>query len=263
MGFSNTDFLIIYLTVIILMIVLMAILVYVFFIKKKSQLILSKIEQKTRYEREISDTTREVQEQTLTNIGRELHDDLGQKLSVAKLLNSQLLTHCTDCNKELLQEINGLLGECIQDIRNLSRTFISEQVESFGLTESLMLEVNRINKLEQVSIDFRCNREHIDLNAKHALIIFRIIQELLNNALKHSRAKRIELVLEDRANVLEITVEDNGNGYSPDDAEEGSGLRNIRNRLQLLNADIEINSAINRGTQNRIIFNKTISHAEN
>jgi signal transduction histidine kinase len=81
------------------------------------------------------------------------------------------------------------LGECIQDIRNLSKTLITEQIIHFGLAESIEREVLRIKKLKLLKIEFITQKQDIDISPKHGLILFRIIQESINNILKHSRAK--------------------------------------------------------------------------
>lgn len=256
MGFGNVEILIIYSTIIFFMVVLMFVLVYLFFIKKKSQLLLSKVAQKNTFDKEILSTAREVQEQTLSNIGRELHDDLGQKLSVAKMLNSQLMTKSEPNLQQDLVEINEIIGECIQDIRNLSKIFISENVESFGLVESLQLEVNRINKLDQVKIDYQHQAEEIVLDPKHSLILFRVIQELLNNSLKHSKARKIDLHIKDLPSKLEIFIKDYGMGYDLESKKNGSGLNNIKNRVHLINAQITTSSAEGSGTENIITYPK-------
>lgn len=256
MKFGNVEILIIYSTIIFFMVVIMFVLVYLFFIKKKTQLLVSKVAQKSRFDKEIMSTAREVQEQTLSNIGRELHDDLGQKLSVAKMLNSQLISKADYRTQQDLEEINDIIGECIQDIRNLSKIFISENVESFGLVESLQLEVNRINKLDQVKINYLYPADKIMLDSKHALILFRVIQELLNNSLKHSKARKIDLHIKNNPTRLEVLIKDYGKGYDLNLLKEGSGLKNIQNRVLLINAEITTHSSEEFGTENIIVYLK-------
>ena len=256
MKFGNVEILIIYSTIIFFMVVIMFVLVYLFFIKKKNQLLVSKVAQKSKFDKEIMSTAREVQEQTLSNIGRELHDDLGQKLSVAKMLNSQLISKSDYRTQQDLEEINDIIGECIQDIRNLSKIFISENVESFGLVESLQLEVNRIKKLDQVKINYLYPADKIILDSKHALILFRVIQELLNNSLKHSKARKIDLHIKNNPTILEVLIKDYGKGYDLNLLKEGSGLKNIQNRVLLINAEITTHSSEEFGTENIIVYPK-------
>ncbi|HEX7869114.1 MAG TPA: histidine kinase, partial [Chryseobacterium sp.] len=132
--------LVIIFTVTLLIIVLTMIFVYVIFIQKKTTLLIAQKEKDMRFEKELATSQIEMKEQTLNYIGQELHDDLGQKLSVVRLRQNQLIAKMQDSEKEELVELNELLGECIQDIRDLSKTLITEQVIHFGLIESLERE---------------------------------------------------------------------------------------------------------------------------
>ncbi|MGZ5196823.1 MAG: histidine kinase, partial [Kaistella sp.] len=134
---NEVDILIIISTIIILFVVLMMVLIYMFYVRKKGELLLSQKEKDIRFQQELTLAQIEMREVTLTYIGQELHDDIGQKLSVSKLMLNQIISQSTESVKTNLNEINELLGETIQDIRNMSKTFITDQVEHFGLIDSL------------------------------------------------------------------------------------------------------------------------------
>ena len=146
MNFSDTDLLIIVTTFVILTVVLMMVSLYGIFIKKKSALLLDQQRQTALFDQELAIAQVEIKEQTLNYIGQELHDDLGQKLSVARLMTNKISSPSSEDQNEIAREINSLLGECIQDIRNLSKVFITKQVEYFGFVESLEREVFRIKR---------------------------------------------------------------------------------------------------------------------
>lgn len=256
MNLNEVDFLIILSSIIILIVVLMMILIYVFFLKKKSSLIFAQREKEALFQYELSLAQVEMKEQTLSYIGQELHDDLGQKLSVARLLNNQLISKLEEENKENLTEINNLIGECVQDIRNLSKTLITEQIEHFGLIDSIEREVKRINKLNLIELDFSFNKHDIDINSKHALILFRITQECINNVLKHSRAKNLKIKISDEENLLKICLKDNGVGYDSTKINDGSGIKNMKNRAKIISADLNITSETNKGTEISIFYHK-------
>ena len=256
MNFSQTDFLIILSTFIILLVVLMMVAIYSVFINKKSQLILSQKIKENIFEQELANSQVEIKEQTLNYIGQELHDDLGQKLSVARLMTNKMAFSDENERENIVDEINVLLGECIQDIRNLSKVFITKQIEHFGFIESLEREIFRIKRLQLMEVDYKINNHDLEINSEHALILFRIIQECITNVIKHSKSKWIQLTVEDKKDQIIITVIDNGIGFISKSKEDGSGLKNMISRAKIINANFTINSNDNHGTKVLISYNK-------
>jgi len=255
---DNQNNLVIIFTVTLLIIVLTMILVYVIFIRKKTSLLIEQKEKDLHFEKELATSQVEMKEQTLNYIGQELHDDLGQKLSVVRLRQNQLIPKLTNAEKEELSELNELLGECIQDIRNLSKTLITEQIIHFGLVESIEREIQRIQKLKLLKIEFLTSKHDIDITPKHGLILFRIIQESINNILKHSRAKNVAIKLEDDNDILQITITDNGKGFNTNIMNDGSGLKNMELRAKLIQAEFSIHSKLEEGTQTTITYRKNL-----
>ena len=256
MNFSQTDFLIILSTFIILLVVLMMVAIYSVFINKKSQLILAQKIKENIFEQELANSQVEIKEQTLNYIGQELHDDLGQKLSVARLMTNKMAFSNENERENIVDEINVLLGECIQDIRNLSKVFITKQIEHFGFIESLEREIFRIKRLQLMEVDYKINNHDLEINSEHALILFRIIQECITNVIKHSKSKWIQLTVEDKKDQIIITVIDNGIGFISKSKEDGSGLKNMISRAKIINANFTINSNDNHGTKVLISYNK-------
>ncbi|MCX8522696.1 histidine kinase [Chryseobacterium formosus] len=248
--------LVIIFTVTLLIIVLTMIFVYVIFIQKKTTLLIAQKEKDMRFEKELATSQIEMKEQTLNYIGQELHDDLGQKLSVVRLRQNQLITKMKDSEKEELVELNELLGECIQDIRDLSKTLITEQVIHFGLIESLEREISKIRKLRLLTIELITQKHDIDITPKHGLILFRIIQESINNILKHSRAKNVLIKIEDNHEKLNILISDNGKGFNTSLKKDGSGLKNMELRAKIIHAEFSIQSELDKGTQTSITYYK-------
>lgn len=103
--------------------------------------------------------------------------------------------------------------------------------------------------------DFNTNKKEVEINPKDALIIFRMIQESINNALKHSRAKKLTVTVQDEANFLSVNVADNGIGIA-NDVQKSSGLSNIKKRAAMIKADLQITSEKNRGTSLQLIYPK-------
>lgn len=251
--------LVIIVTVTLLLIVLTMIFVYIIFIRKKTKLLIDQKEKDLRFEKELATSQVEMKEQTLNYIGQELHDDLGQKLSVVRLRQNQLIPKLTNAEKEELSELNELLGECIQDVRNLSKTLITEQIMHFGLVESIEREIDKIKKLRLLKINLMTQKHDIDITPKHGLILFRIIQESINNILKHSRAKNVTILLEDCHETVQITITDNGKGFNTDLMNDGSGLKNMELRAKLIHAEFSIQSKLEEGTKTTITYHKNLS----
>lgn len=245
-------------TATLLLVIFIMVFIYMIFLRKKTSLLLEQKEKDIWFEKELANTQVEIKEQTLNYIGQELHDDLGQKLSVARLRHNQLLNKIQGVHIKELEEINELLGECVQDIRNLSKNLITEQIVHFGLIESIEREVSRIQKLRLLTIEFVFNNHDIDIPAKHSLILFRIIQESLNNILKHAKARYVMIFIEENLETLEITIKDNGEGFQHDAVKDGSGLKNMQIRARLLNATFKIKSIPNTGTTTKILYTKSI-----
>lgn len=257
MNEEQNSFIIVF-TITLLIIVLTMIFVYLIFIRKKTKLLIEQKEKDLHFEKELATSQVEMKEQTLNYIGQELHDDLGQKLSVVRLRQNQLIPKLSNADKEELSELNELLGECIQDVRNLSKTLITEQIIHFGLIESIEREVNRIKKLRLLKIEFVTQKHDIDITPKHGLILFRIIQESINNILKHSRAKNLVIKLEDDHDTLKITIVDNGKGFNTNILNDGSGLKNMEMRAKLIHAEFSIQSKLEEGTKTTITYYKNL-----
>lgn len=254
---QQNSFIIVF-TITLLIIVLTMISVYLIFIRKKTKLLIEQKEKDLHFEKELATSQVEMKEQTLNYIGQELHDDLGQKLSVVRLRQNQLIPKLTNAEKEELSELNELLGECIQDVRNLSKTLITEQIIHFGLVESIEREIERIKKLRLLTIEFISQKHDIDITPKHGLILFRIIQESLNNILKHSRAKNVSIEMIDNQDSLMITISDNGKGFNTNIINDGSGLKNMELRAKLIQAEFSIQSKLEEGTKTTITYHKNL-----
>lgn len=252
---NELDLLLILSTVIILLMVLLMALVYFIYVGKKASLILSQQKKEAGFQQELALAQIEMQELTLSYIGQELHDDIGQKLSVAKMMNNQVIPKTEGKLQDSLKEINDLLGESIQDIRNMSKTFITETIEHFGLVDSLEVEVKRIAKLNLINIELKTNKDDIDINPKVGLIIFRITQESINNALKHSKARNLIIEVEDFPEFLSLSVTDNGIGIK-DQAPRNSGLNNMKKRARLINADLTVKTEPQKGTRVLLTYPK-------
>ena len=262
MDLTETEYLLGITTFIIMILILMMVLVYGIFIRKKSDLVLAQQKRNAAYEQELALTQVEIKEQTLDYIGQELHDNLGQKLSVARLMNNKIPAAKAEEKDQIANEINILVGECLQDIRNLSNVFISKQVRRSGFLESLEREIFRIERLDLMKVEYEVNKSDLRLDPNHGLILFRIVQECINNVIKHSRSSNIVIKIEDSRDVTKIHISDSGIGFEVCRNDEGCGLKNMINRAKIINADFKLTSEQGKGTEINITYNKPAAWKE-
>lgn len=184
----------------------------------------------------------EIQEQTIQNISREIHDNIGQKLTLAKLyLNT--LDH-SDVHKTILQVNDSvtMISEAINDLSDISHSMSSEIILNNGLIKALEFEAGQLTKSGKYKISFSVTGNPIFLDANIELVLFRIAQEALNNIVKHAGASAIDIQLHYNNVSLTMTINDNGKGFYADDIRFGTGLLNMKKRTGMLKGNLSISS---------------------
>jgi signal transduction histidine kinase len=213
-----------------------------------------KEEIKNAYLQEILKAQLEMKEQTLHTIAQEIHDNIGQVLSLAKLnLNTILLA---DDNPSASKIINTkeLVAKAIQDLRNLSRSMNTDHISQKKLSESLQFELDLIQKTGVFTTDLQVEGNETPIDPQKQLIIYRIVQETLQNIIKHARAQNIFIELRYLPDRLLMSIKDNGTGFdltalkNADAREKGTGIANIYHRARLMGAEISIDSQVGKGT---------------
>jgi len=188
------------------------------------------------------------EEKERLRIAKELHDGVNGDLSAIKYKLSSLLK----MNNEVITEAVTMIDNSCQQVRAISHNLVPPSLKDFNLIEAVSNYCENMNNTHQPEIDFQHIGEAIELNKKVEINIFRIIQELVTNAVKHAKAKTIDVQISNRNNTLLVTVEDNGEGYKNKTEEtNGIGMNNIRSRAEYLNADLEVITNKN-GTSNTI-----------
>ena len=209
------------------------------------------------FRQELLKTQIEIQEQTLNHTSREIHDNITQVLSFVKLTLglTKNLNH-TDTQVKI-NESRELVGQTINDLRDLSKSLSFEYITSLGLAKTIEKEVERINKSGLIEMTFLVDGESYKLGEQRELVLFRIFQEALNNALKHSRAKHFKIILQYHSDLFNLTLEDDGAGFSMEtlDNKSGSGLRNMENRAALIGGVAIINSSPDKGCSVNVTLN--------
>lgn len=173
-------------------------------------------------------------------IARELHDGIGSKLSALKIMLSRLSSH--DSNNSI-DHINQLIGSSIKELRQIAYNLVPESLLKLGLEKALG-DLCHLLHSEQVKIEFQSFGIKQEIPISNQINIYRIVQELINNALKHSGCNEILVSCSQNENIFFISVEDNGKGFNPNESEskQGLGIKNLRSRVEMLNGVYHLES---------------------
>ena len=199
------------------------------------------------------------QEEERRRISRELHDGLGPSLAAIgnrlRVCRSMVRTDPDDAESELEDIANGLTAH-IQEIRTLIHDLRPVNLDQLGLVEALNQHVDRFSRETGTSASFSAS-DNIDLNPLAEVTVFRLVQECLGNVQRHAEASQVEVRLLTTAHKLEVTVGDDGRGFDPaeiasDARKEGMGLINMRERAEILNARLSVESRPGNGCHIRL-----------
>jgi hypothetical protein len=238
-------------TVVILVLSLAVILFFTYFQKKKTAYLIEQRETKKRFEEEITKSKMEIQEQALQNISWEIHDNVGQLLSVAKMQLNMIQYTLPQEQQIKVQETGEIVSKSLQELRGLAKSLNPETIKNKGLEDSISLEIDRYNRLNVINAQLKIINEPFELSNEKEIILFRILQEFCNNTLKYSKAKNLTIQLNFKEDILEILAEDNGIGFDVNDEtiQIGIGLVNIKSRAKLIGAKLDLQSSNNKGTK--------------
>jgi signal transduction histidine kinase len=209
------------------------------------------------FKQELLKTQLEVQEQTLNYISTEIHDNITQVLSFVKLTLGSVVSGFDEEKKGKVIEIRELVAQTITDLRDLSKSLSFEYIASQGLIRTIEKEVERINKSDLIEVLLEQDGNSYPLGEQRELVLFRIFQEALNNTLKHAGAKHLKIMLQYQPDLFNLTLEDDGSGFSAEALENksGSGLRNIENRAALIGGTATIDSSPGKGCAIKVVLN--------
>ncbi|MBK6264760.1 histidine kinase [Marivirga sp. S37H4] len=197
-----------------------------------------------KYQEETMKAQMEMQEKTLEYVGRELHDNIGQILSLIKL-------NLSNPEADQIRESKNLVTNAIKDLRSLSHKMNLNWAAEVSLENFIEAEVQKIRNIGHFEVLFEKQGEFVVSNNENKVILFRIIQECINNTLKHSEAKQIKFVIERDQHLL---IADDGKGFDQGQAKNGLGLVNIQERAKIIGVDLTIKSSMGNGTQIDILL---------
>ena len=184
------------------------------------------------------------------DLPEDLHDEVGAYLSAIKLSLSRIAKKTeNEDTRGLANETKIHVDSVISHIRRITRNLLPPSLEKLGLAKAINEFANWVNKSSIFVVDTWVTGRQVRFTPKYEMVVYRVFQELTNNAIKYSKAKTITVKLKFSGNYLYLSVCDNGKGFNMNESKNsGLGLKNIESRLSLLNGKYKITSKINKGT---------------
>jgi signal transduction histidine kinase len=224
-----------------------------FFLQKKQQdydLDLKAV--KFNYDKELYKAQLEIQEQTFQQISREIHDNVGQFLSLAKLSLTTLDINSREEAESGIAEITEILEKALEDLRDMSKAMNPDVIRKGGLKRAIEMQVGFLQRGGKYHVTFDMNGEYQSISAQKEIILFRILQEAVNNIIRHAFASDIMILLSSVKEELKLYIRDNGKGFDtkfpyPPPRKIG-GITNMQQRAKLIDARFDIESTIGKGT---------------
>lgn len=210
------------------------------------------ITERKALERKIVRTIYDTEEKERNRFAQDLHDTLGAMLSSLKMyLNILQLDKFDDPEKkqEYWKKAFDLLSQSVSSTREIAYNMRPETIDRFGLVPSVNAFVERIQDTTDIRVKFNAEQYNMAVNKNIEIVLYRVISELVNNTLKHASAKNIDISLFNKEEKVFIIYADDGLGFQFNqvDGSKGSGLSNIKSRLNSINAKYEINSQSDTG----------------
>lgn len=197
----------------------------------------------------ITQTALEAQEQERETLGKELHDNVNQLLATVKLYLN-LATEEEALRFEMLNRSKSVVDKAIDEIRKLSRALVTPNFNDVSLQDYVTELANTVQLAAPFKITILyTNFSEQSLTDKRKLMLYRIIQEQLNNIIKYAGASKVVIKLQEVDHVLQLTITDDGIGFNPTKTAKGIGLKNMNSRLELENSSMHIISSPGKGCQ--------------
>jgi two-component system NarL family sensor kinase len=246
---GKTIILITFVVVVFLITLLVSFIVVIVLLYQKKQITL-----KSTYERELLQSQLEMQELTLQHISREIHDSVGQQLTLAKLhLHTELDTRTNQT--DVLESAINLITTAIEDLRDVSKSLSLDQIRMGGLGNAMESLVNQLKKNNHYTITLAISDDYNYMEEQKEIILFRILQEAVKNIIRHAQAKTINITLDCRKDTIDMLIQDDGKGFLPESIIGSStnyahagGISNMQARSFLIGGQFSIKSGPGNGT---------------
>ena len=235
-----------------LIIFMVAFIVFMLYFNRKKQQSFEKdiLQIKQDHEKTVLNAQLEIQEQTFQHISREIHDNIGLSLTVAKLQLNTFDWNDKDGSSDKLNSSVELLTKSIAELSDVSKGLNADIIIQQGLLSAIEEEIKRILQAGLFTLDYILTGTPVYINAQQELIIFRIIQEAFNNIIKHSKTRSASMHLHYDDVKLHIAVADKGIGFDTglSASTRHAGLKNMEGRAKMLGGQMKIKSRPGQGT---------------
>jgi signal transduction histidine kinase len=208
---------------------------------------------RTRTEKRVLNAIINTEENERRRFAKDLHDGLGPLLSTVKMSLSSLGERIKDqSGTEILNNTNYLVNESLNTIKDISNNLSPHVLSNFGLASAIGAFTTKINQTKAIEVEFKSNMENQRLENDKEVVIYRAVCELINNAIRHSGASRIEIELNKHEKFVTLQFSDNGRGFeisslSRED-NKGMGLSNIETRIKTVEGVFVLESTPGKGT---------------
>lgn len=235
-----------------LLLVIAIFLIFRVSVRKKNKLLLEKKMMSIQFEQTLLESKLALQEQIFADISQELHDNICQVLSLIRL---GLNTLNAPGESERLVHMDVLLEKGLADLRQLSHSLDADQIRSTGWISPATKLINSLQGTGKFTATAELDNNLLPIGSERGIILFRMIQEVVNNIVKHAEAKAIVLKAKNENDKLVISIRDNGKGFDNNLISEGAGLRNLEKRSKMIDAGLVITSKPGDGTCVTITIN--------
>lgn len=243
---KELTFLILSASITVLLVSIGLVLFLVFFIHTKNKNLKEHFLLKEQYEKELFAAQIEIKDQTLQHVGRELHDNIGQLLTVARIHLKGLVKII---EHEKLNEADRITSNALKELRKLSKALTNGGYERDApLTELITNELELIKKTGVIQTHLKIYGVEYRLDEEHEIICFRILQEFVSNALKYSGCENLFFELHFMPDLFGFELRDDGKGFDESTIKKGNGLNNIENRARMIGAVYQLESHPGKGT---------------
>ncbi|TDL99378.1 MAG: hypothetical protein C4K58_05540 [Flavobacteriaceae bacterium] len=193
----------------------------------------------------------EIQKHTTQYLGREIHDNIGQKIILAGLgVKHLLMEKLSEPVAQKVQIVVGLLDQTLAELRIISKSLVNQQIANKKIVSILKLLCQEIDKTKTCIFSYQEEFKNLNLNYKTKIVLVRVVQEFSQNSIKHSDCKKITVDLSMENTVLVLTLTDDGKGFDTQDNsfENGFGFKNIKKRASLIGSQLSLESSPEHGT---------------
>ena len=206
--------------------------------------------QHIEHQKEILSAQIEIQNQTMQHIGREIHDNIGQKLTLASLYTQQLAyeNKAPQIN-ENIENISAIINQSLSELRALSKSLTDDRISNSSIVELLEYECETLRDFKKCTVSFNFNDAKIELSYPIKSVLLRISQEFVQNSIKHSNCDSITVDLHKKGNFIVFRLSDNGQGFDMEQVKnKGIGLKNMKRRTEIIGGEFSFESALKNGT---------------